>query len=371
MSSIYESTVEVLRGAWGWVSGAAAEVNSSIGGDVIGDIGSNVNEQFNPLTFPNDNTLTQNKYDFTRRVFPSDLENADSYNGHYMVININAQNNSDLSSVTTGGTAVPLFNTLDQELSKTDALRFNIDNNFKNDDGVTLGQTWTSRPRFTRRIVESIALYMPNGELTYSDRHQFDDISMSKIAGNIVGKFAGAALGGIVGGITSVVGGPLAGAAAGAVAGSVVDSVGKNLGNISQVVGVPINPKVEVLFTNTAQREFSFEFLMAPANEKESIAVEQIIRTIRFHAAPELKPGAISSFFYVPPSEFDITFFYRGKENTNIPRINTAVLTGIDVSYSPIGVYSTFHNGHPVAVRMMLHFRETEITHKLRVAQGF
>ena len=319
------------------------------------------NELINPDSLPDDFTLDQKKYDFTRRVFPSDLEHADTYNGHYMVININKQENSRLNSVNDQTVFTPANG--GNELSKTDALRYKIDKNFKNADGVSMQQKIGSRPRFTRRIVESIALYMPNSELTFTDLHEFDNVSLTKFAGSVAGgvaKFVG-----------SIGVGALLGSKAGSVAGNLIGAVGDNIGNIAQLVGSPLNPKVEVIFSNTFQREFSFEFRFAPANEKESIALEQIIRTIRFHAAPELRPGALESFFYLPPSEFDITFFYRGEENTKLPRLNTCVLTQVDISYAPTGAYATFHNGHPVSVRMMLRFRETEVVHKLRVLQGF
>lgn len=322
----------------------------------------NFADLINPGRLPDDYTLEQTKYDFTRRVFPLDLENADTYNGHYVVININAQQTSRLNSVN----GQPVFNILPDELSKTDALRYKIDNRFQNRLGESLGQGIGSRPRFTRRIQESIALYMPNSELTFTDLHEYDNVTLTKFAGSVASgaaKLAGIGIGGIVSGL----GGPdISGGV-----GRVVDSVGNAVQPISQLVGSPLNPKVEVLFSNTFQREFAFDFLFAPTNEKESIALEQIIRTIRFHAAPELRPGAFEQFFYVPPAEFDLTFYYRGYENTKIPRINTCVLTQCDVSYAPSGAYSTFHNGHPVAVRMMLRFRETEVTHKLRVLQGF
>lgn len=315
-----------------------------------------------------DETLGQREYDFTRRVFPSDLGSEGSYNGHYMVININVQDTSQYSTVN-GQT---IFSRLDGEFSKTDTLRFNIDGNFTTgnprDDRADNNQrqNLTSRPRFTQRIKESIAIYMPNSELSFTDAHDYQNISLTKFGADMLGgiaKFAAPAIGGAIGGV--------AGLAAGAGVGNFLSSSGERIGNIAQIFGTPINPKVEVLYANTAQREFTFDFLLAPTNEKESLVVEQIIRTLRFHAAPELRQGYIDSFFYVPPSEFDITFYNRGIENTKIPRINTCVLARMDVSYAPTGVYSTFHNGYPVQMRMMLLFRETEVTHKLRVLQGF
>ena len=55
----------------------------------------------------------------------------------------------------------------------------------------------------------------------------------------------------------------------------------------------------------------------------------------------------------------------------NIIRINTCVLERCEVDYAPSGVYSTFTNGHPVAVRLSLGFREIEPVHKKRILQGF
>jgi hypothetical protein len=110
---------------------------------------------------------------------------------------------------------------------------------------------------------------------------------------------------------------------------------------------------------------------MAPRNLKESESIKKIIETLRFHSAAELDKNTLG-FTFIPPAEFDITFYNKGVENTNIPRINTCVLNVIEVDYSPAsGVYSTFSNGHPVAVRLSLGFTEVEPLHKTRIMQGF
>lgn len=315
-------------------------------------------EIFTPgAVLPKDTTSGQGKYNFNSRVFPSDLGNG--FQGHFVVLNINVQTGSVMGDVNKSNFN---FNVLDSELSKTDAYRYNIDNTWTSRDekgnitplGLVSGGLGT-RARFTRRIEESIALYMPNSELTFSDSHDFENISLTKFAGNIAsGKFLGT-FGAIVGGI--------------------IDSAGKTIGNVAQVAGSPINPKVEVLFANTFQREFAFDFLFSPSNKKEADDLENIIRTIRFHAAPEYKPN-LNQFFWLPPSEFDLTFYYVDPagnivENTKIPRINTCVLKQIDISYAPSGAYSTFADGNPVQIRMLLRFIETEVNSKLRIAQGF
>ena len=312
-----------------------------------------------------DSNLLQNEYDFTQRSFPSDIGES-SYNGHYIVININVQDETQYEKVN-GNT---LFSPT-EELSKVDALRYNIDTHYQlsgDKRNAAVGNSFT-RPRFTKRVKESIALYMPNSELSYSDVHAYDDISMTSYGAAAAGglaKFVGAGVAGAIGFKRGL------GAEFAAGAGNLIDATGKVIGSIAQLSGSPINPKAEVLFANTGQREFTFDFLFAPTNEQESKSLEQIIRTLRFHAAPEIRAGSsLASFFFVPPSEFDITFFYRGQENRAIPRINTCVLTRCDVSVAPGGTHSTFHNGHPIQIRMMLQFRETEVIHKLRVLQGF
>lgn len=324
------------------------------------------------------------KYDFTQRMFPSDLGSDSSYNNHWLVININVQNNSDYNSTNEYNIAPGVF-------SKSDQLRFGQNGNNVPTNAIEWGTSGNllNRPRFTRRIKESIALYMPNSEVTYSDNHDYQNISLTKFAAGAVGAGLQFAAGTIAG-----LGSPQAGINAVNTARSITDGLGSIIGNISGTLfNRPINPRVELLFSNTFQREFTFDFLFAPSSEEESKSLEEIIKTLRFHAAPEAHgvegnaqapdftnflanvPGALAgafdSFFWVPPSEFDISFYHNGVENTKIPRINTCVLKSIDTSYAPAGTYSTFSNGYPVQTRMVLRFQEVEVTHKKRVLQGF
>jgi hypothetical protein len=151
---------------------------------------------------------------------------------------------------------------------------------------------------------------------------------------------------------------------------TVTTAAGQAAGVAAQLAQRPINPMVEILFATTAPRQFTFEVLMAPRNEKESETIKSIIKAFRFHGAPEI--GGLGGLLWIPPADFDITFFNKGVENVNILRINTCVLERIEVDYAPTsGIYSTFRNGHPVAVRMSLGFRELEPLHKERINQGF
>lgn len=317
-----------------------------------------------------------NQYDFTYRIFPSDL-GAD-YNAHYMIININVQagNNGDArTSIGLPNQFGPAnYQVLPNELSKVDQLKFGGVGNLpgltsfegigNTIDRALSGETFNV-PRYTRRIKESIALFMPI-PMVYTHTNVYEEISLTSFGAQAL-KLGVTAAGK---GLAALMTGRIAGALQSGLP-RVVNSALGTARQIAGVAGYPINPKIEVIFSHTPQRAFRMELLMAPKNAQESQTVKNIIDTLRFHAAPEISSlgGVIPTF--IAPAEFDITFYHRGKENTKVPRINTCALEQVEVDYAPSGIYSTFTNGHPVTVRLSLAFRELEILHKERVTQGF
>lgn len=135
--------------------------------------------------------------------------------------------------------------------------------------------------------------------------------------------------------------------------------------------GVVTNPLLELLYKSPNLRTFQFDFMFYPRDEREALEVQKILERFRFHQAPEfLGPkNAEQIGFLIPPSEFDIRFFYGGAQNPNIPAIGTCVLTDIDMNYAPNG-WSAYEipgesqpnlgrTGMPVAVQMSLTFQET------------
>lgn len=322
---------------------------------------------FNAQNTAAGNDLAQSKYDFRYKVFPDDLGMDD--NGHYMVININVPTKFSTAKLAnplyTGDPVAGAFGNFVSPLnqvSKVDTLRYG-----QNITGGVQAPTGLNIPRFSKRIAESVALYMPSS-LIYNHHNIYEEISLTALAGKLT-------VGGVNLGVkflldkAGIPGRYSAPASAGT--GKIQDAFGNALSGTSSLLQSPINPMVEVLFTNTPQRQFVFEVLMAPRNEKESETIRSIVQTLRFHATPELNDFALNGLFWIPPADFDITFFNKGQENTNILRINTCVMERIEVDYSPSGVYSTFRNGHPVAVRLSMAFRELEPLHKQRIIQGF
>jgi hypothetical protein len=299
---------------------------------------------------PNDQDLNQSEYNFQYLVFPNDL-GLDSQS-HYMIININVPTQL-LSGGAAAGNYIDQFNLIEPiKRSKVDQLR-GFSGLFPISGGGTSGTAPAAAiPRQTRRIKQSIALFMPT-PLVYNSQNIYEEISLTALAGKL-GVLGARALG-----INKIIPKEIRNAA------------GEVLSTAATVLQSPINPMIEILYTNTPVRQFTFELLMAPRNEKESITIKNIVKTLRFHAAPEINTKTLG-LTWIPPAEFDITFYNKGVENMNILRVNTCVLERVEVDYAPTGgVYSTFRNGHPVAVRLSLGFRELEPLHKLRILQGF
>ena len=136
--------------------------------------------------------------------------------------------------------------------------------------------------------------------------------------------------------------------------------------------GVAVNPMLELIYSSPTFRTFQFDFMFYPRDEKEALEVQKIIEKLRFHSSPEIIKDAQG--FLVPPSQFDVRFYYGGAINPNIPEIATCVLMNIDVNYAPNG-WSAYEipgqsapslggTGMPVAIQLSMQFQEVEILTK-------
>lgn len=228
--------------------------------------------------------------------------------------------------------------------------------------------------RTIRRTTDTVALYMPD-TLNFTHQQNYSSMELGR------GKFA--ALG-----------------AAADLAGSMVsdgkfdfEAIAKNaspfianmisnkFGNagvsiFAAATGTVQNPQMEMIYSSPSFRSFAFDFMFYPRSTREAESVQEIIHRLYFHQAPEVLQqgaGALGGYFLVPPSEFDIKFYYNGLENPNIPKISTCVLSAIDVDYAPNGfsAYETDKRepkkggtGMPVGIKLRLQFTETEIMTK-------
>jgi hypothetical protein len=340
------------------------------------------------------NNLVGSQYNSNTLKYPIDLGSYDK--GHYMVIHINEQIKT--SYVGAASKDVPTIFANRQNLNNS--IGVNNANqvsqlgpavqNLANEatargvkTDVINGSSYRAAldVRTIRRTTDTIALYMPD-TLNFTHSQGYSDI---KTGG---GAFAAA------------------GSALQALSGTssmndVLEELKKNaspfllnaLSNVAGGIGNAVfagafgfiaNPALEVLYSSPSLRQFRFDFAFYPRSKKEAREVQDILDRLRFHQAPELlgsqNSGGVGGFFMIPPSEFDIKFYYNGKENPNIPKISTCALETIDIDYAPNG-FSTYEvpgentpterkggTGMPVGIRLSLQFKELEMLTKANFA---
>ena len=246
--------------------------------------------------------------------------------------------------------------------------------------------------RKTKRIKQVIELYIPDQVVAVSE-NKYNEVSLTKALGlaGFAGQGSSAAAS-----ITSALlgfakeGGGIAGMKSSGspfpaeIGATVLGGIGKKLGAFGEGIenvflqsfGFAQNPQIEVLFDTVDLRSFEFTFNFLPRSKEEADIVMKIIRTFRFHAAPEIVTGT-QGRYYVPPSEFDIEYRFvdndgNDQRNDAIHRFATCVLEKVDVNYTgSAGQFVTFADGIPVNVEMRLRFKEVEIIHKQLVDAGF
>ena len=288
--------------------------------------------------------------------YPADLGAADK--GHYMIFFIREQKDTNFSSKNRGAQTFSDKETISQKLAQ---------------GNPEAGSFITDKSPFTQlnRTVltnESIVLYMPD-TLNFDSRQNYSDLrpgeellgQAAAVGPELLSKFKAGDFKGMAGSaIKSGVGMMAATKLAEKV--GIGGATGK-LG-LFAAFGQVLNPMLEMIYVSPEPRSFQFEFMFYPRSESEAQQVLQIIELFRFHAAPELGGTGM----LIPPSEFDMKFFYRGKENPNIPAIGTCVLKDVQTNYAPKG-FATYESlsdtptkggtGMPVAITMSLAFTET------------
>ena len=363
-------------------------------------------------------SLTENK-EYARNTYryPSDLGSSDK--AHYIVININVQRNTNfkfeeskdtptaiannlaygkLAAGTTPlnstlGAATKFLNTsvaignqagsvlgnqlpsLTERLSKSDIGQFTAGAGkaFYNEAVSAFKNIEKGSIRAEKRTTDTVALYMPD-TLAYTHSQNYENVQAGGQALTALAAGGMSAIDALKQGTPAQKGFQLGRNLSPFIANMLAKRAG-GLGQIafSQAYGVVQNPMLEVLYSSPSFRTFRFDFQFYPRSEKEAEEVQNIIQRLRFHQAPEVATNFGNGFFMVPPSEFDISFYYNGIINPNIPKISTCVLESLDVDYAP-GGFSAYEvpnqkasiggTGMPVAIRLSLQFKETEIMTK-------
>jgi hypothetical protein len=127
------------------------------------------------------------------------------------------------------------------------------------------------------------------------------------------------------------------------------------------------NPFREVLFESVDYRTFQFSYRFLPKTSSETEKVKDIIETFKKHMHPEITS---SKLFYIYPSEFDIKYFHKNKENEYLHKFARCALTDMVVDYGG-DQFVTFSNGAPVEIGMTLKFQELEQMTSERIQNGY
>lgn len=229
-----------------------------------------------------------------------------------------------------------------------------------------IGATDLDLNRKAKTPVAYISLYMPDS-IQFKDNQDFAAVSVTEALG-LAGNFSQSE------------------SAAGETTGLLAQATGvfgpgiKDLSIYSK--GYALNPQLEILYKGPKNREFTYSFKFIPRNKKEATEIENIVRTLRFHAHPEYSKDIKGSRYLVPPSEFEVDFYISNTtdgagnilsaaRNEHVPRIGQCVLTSVTVDYAAIGAYSTYFDGTPVQIDVNLTFTETVILTKDDILVGY
>ena len=323
-------------------------------------------------------SLYANGYDFTNRFYPRNL--GSETRGHYINFYINVAEKSQYITskkyTLTGSSGRTATNQANAAKTTGSSFGNSVGSIAGNNAGNTTGEVATEiqsavTTRKTKRITEAIALYMPE-TLNVQYNADWQSESLTDALGKYVGmaQQASSAIDayqqgkGVKGTIKSLAMDPGVAEALGNVTeGSILGTGATSF--LLYAGGNALNPQLQVLFKGTQMRNFQFDFLFAPFSVEEARNVMEIIKTFKFHQAPEVNASGMGRYF-IPPSEFDIDFLLNGQINNKVHQIGTCVLQNMNVDYAPNG-WSTFEDGTPTHIRMTLQFMETEIVTKQRV----
>ena len=374
-------TIDVLTG--GAISGIASAFDViTAGGGNLGKIGSNDN------FYPSIPTALKNQI----LVYPFELEGSQAKSMDTVLINQisyappNAMEFASAPKLTGG-----------QQGPNPPGSEYNV---FKN--GLSQSNDYSEEYR-KKELKGSVILPMPQ---SFVEKRgvAFGEDTMNtlsagltqKVLGDMSGTLAAGAAGGIVGAVMSLVGagqgsgvglGGITGGARTAIAakslidaaGGVKDSVsGKQLlssvvsSNILKAAGANVsaetilargagvipNPNMELLFRSPILRDFGLAYRMTARSKKEAERIRKIIRFFKQGMSPKNSNGG-ENYFIKTPNVFEVEFKTTDdKKNKSMPRFKTCALTGFDTDYSPDNMWAAYDDGQPVAVTILLQFKE-------------
>ncbi|ASD50575.1 baseplate tail tube cap [Acidovorax phage ACP17] len=129
------------------------------------------------------------------------------------------------------------------------------------------------------------------------------------------------------------------------------------------------NPYLTMVFRGVDFRNYSFAFKFFPFSQDDCVTIDNIVKTFRANALP---PGKAGDPFLGYPKEVQVAYKWKGQDNPWLHKFKRSVITGVDVDYTPNGMFSVMRNGMPSQINLVLKLSEIEIVLRDDVMQeGF
>jgi len=132
-------------------------------------------------------------------------------------------------------------------------------------------------------------------------------------------------------------------------------------GMLSRSQGQVLNPNMELLFKGVTLRGFSFDFDLAPRDQKEGETIKNIIRTFKMNMnARNSSSGAENSsgLFIKSPNVFQLTYKTGSSNHKFLHKFKPMALKNMSVNYTGAGTYATYDDTTPIHMKLSLSFQE-------------
>ena len=318
----------------------------------------------------NPNEALKDRFQFGTVYYPEETSNLDE--GHYVIIDIIQHNKSAYNRNMSRKVSDPeaeaagIGEPTQQEAAALSKAQERLR---QQQSGINQGASTTHS-----RISDSVCIYTPGDAVKLSYAANYESLATG-LAGLMASSMEAGKSMDLKEAITQGGGQMLERVLGEAVVGiaSALPGVGDIRGAIDKSMGRALNPFNEQVFRSVPFREFAFPFVFAPKNRKEMETVQKILKLFRFHMLPEFSNKTKGAF--LSPSEFQITYMYRNKQNRYIPHISRCVLKNLEVDYATEGQFHTFREDDtgaaPITTTMTATFAETEIMTKEMIGLGY
>lgn len=201
---------------------------------------------------------------------------------------------------------------------------------------------------------QSIILPVPSN-LADNNQLQYDRFSLTEAAGQMASGAAQGAMNAL--GAVSAVGGAanllskMSPGLAGSI-GALAGALGTGIETAGVMTGLAMNTMQSLKFVQPNMKEHMFQWKLIPSNEKESKALYNIIKSIKYHIYPYNR-----GIVYGYPDLVNVYLYNQDKMFVFKP----AFVKSFSVNYAPDGGPAFYKSGYPFAVTITMQIQENSV----------